>query len=52
MTNQESSIIGKKITNPGTLNPEIPAELLKTNLSNPYFTHHSDHPGLVLIFIS
>ena len=21
----------------------------KSDLSNPYFTHHSDHPGLVLI---
>ena len=50
MANQESSIIGMKITDPGfSTNPEIPAELLKTNLSNPYFTHHSDHPGLVLI---
>jgi len=49
MTNQKSSIIGKKITGPGTPNPKIPAELLKTNLSNPYFTHHSDHSGLVLI---
>jgi hypothetical protein len=53
MTNNEtpplSSIISKKITDPGTPNPEIPTEFLKTNLSNPYFTHHSDHLGLVLI---
>ena len=24
----------------------------KADLSNPYFTHHSDHPGLVLIYKS
>ncbi|RVX14444.1 hypothetical protein CK203_017366 [Vitis vinifera] len=28
---------------------EIPTDFSKANLSNPYFTHHSDHPGLVLI---
>ncbi|WJZ95109.1 hypothetical protein VitviT2T_013901 [Vitis vinifera] len=28
---------------------EIPMDFLKADLSNPYFTHHSDHPGLVLI---
>jgi len=24
-------------------------DLIKANLSNPFFTHHSDHPGLILI---
>jgi hypothetical protein len=24
-------------------------DLTKANLSNPFFTHHSDHPGLILI---
>ncbi|KAL6311626.1 hypothetical protein AAG906_027478 [Vitis piasezkii] len=28
---------------------EIPTDFSKADLSNPYFTHHSDHPGLVLI---
>ncbi|RVX09347.1 hypothetical protein CK203_015309 [Vitis vinifera] len=28
---------------------EIPTNFSKADLSNPYFTHHSDHPGLVLI---
>ena len=30
-------------------NPETHLDLPKENLSSPYFTHHSDHPGLVLI---
>ena len=29
--------------------PTTSADLSKANISNPYFTHHSDHPGLVLI---
>ena len=36
----------------GTSKPEISTssiDLLKTDLSNPFFTHHSDHPGLVLV---
>ncbi|KAL5741828.1 hypothetical protein ACOSP7_028560 [Xanthoceras sorbifolium] len=36
----------------GTPRPEIlipSADISKSDLSNPYFTHHSDHPGLVLI---
>ncbi|RVW95625.1 Retrovirus-related Pol polyprotein from transposon TNT 1-94 [Vitis vinifera] len=28
---------------------EIPTNFSNADLSNPYFTHHSDHPGLVLI---
>ena len=28
---------------------EIPTDFSKADISNPYFTHHSDHPGLVLI---
>ncbi|WKA12939.1 hypothetical protein VitviT2T_030281 [Vitis vinifera] len=28
---------------------EIPTDFSKADLSNPYFTHHSHHPGLVLI---
>ena len=40
---------GKKIVDPGTPKPETSANFSKANLSNPYFTHHSDHPGLVLI---
>ncbi|RVX10168.1 Retrovirus-related Pol polyprotein from transposon RE1 [Vitis vinifera] len=28
---------------------EISTDFSKADLSNPYFTHHSDHPGLVLI---
>ncbi|RVW81531.1 Retrovirus-related Pol polyprotein from transposon RE1 [Vitis vinifera] len=27
----------------------LPSDASKSDLSNPYFTHHSDHPGLVLI---
>ena len=30
-------------------NNEIPTDFSKADLSNPYFTHHSDHPGLILI---
>ncbi|KAL5864007.1 hypothetical protein ACOSQ3_001521 [Xanthoceras sorbifolium] len=29
--------------------PSISTDPSKVNISNPYFTHHSDHPGLVLI---
>ncbi|KAK0604157.1 hypothetical protein LWI29_012629 [Acer saccharum] len=29
--------------------PTTSADLSKANISNPYFTHHSDHPGLVLV---
>jgi len=29
--------------------PATSANLSKTNISNLYFTHHSDHPGLVLV---
>ena len=29
--------------------PATSADLSKTNISNPYFTHHSDHPGLILV---
>jgi hypothetical protein len=29
--------------------PTTSADLSKTNISNPYFTHHSDHPGLILV---
>lgn len=43
------SVPGKKIVDPGTTKPETSADFSKANLSNPYFTHHSDHPGLVLI---
>ncbi|KAI9165411.1 hypothetical protein LWI28_013668 [Acer negundo] len=25
------------------------ADFSRSNISNPFFTHHSDHPGLVLI---
>ena len=41
--------LARKLPIPAHQKPEIPAEFLKTNLSNPYFTHQSDHPGLVLI---
>ena len=27
----------------------LPSDASKSDISNPYFTHHSDHPGLVLI---
>jgi len=30
-------------------NLEAHIDFSRGNLSNPYFTHHSDHPGLVLI---
>ena len=33
------------MTDSGTSKPDAS----KSDLSNPYFTHHSDHPGLVLI---
>jgi len=29
--------------------PTTFADLSKTNISNPYFTHHSDLPGLILV---
>ena len=29
-------------------NDEIPTNFSKADLSNPYFTHHSYHPGLIL----
>ncbi|KAK0577292.1 hypothetical protein LWI29_030858 [Acer saccharum] len=29
--------------------PTMSADLSKATISNPYFTHHSDHPGLVLV---
>ncbi|KAK0581116.1 hypothetical protein LWI29_010174 [Acer saccharum] len=35
---------GKEIAVPST-----PTDVSKANIANPYFTHHSDHPGLVLI---
>jgi hypothetical protein len=38
MTNNETSS-----------NLEAHTDFSRGNLSNPYFTHHSDHPGLVLI---
>ncbi|KAL5787410.1 hypothetical protein ACOSP7_004359 [Xanthoceras sorbifolium] len=38
------TITGKEITVPSTS-----TDPSKVNVSNPYFTHHSDHPGLVLI---
>ncbi|KAI9165036.1 hypothetical protein LWI28_006378 [Acer negundo] len=38
------SATGKEIAVPSTsIDPS------KVNISNPYFTHHSDHPGLILI---
>ncbi|KAK0571783.1 hypothetical protein LWI29_021503 [Acer saccharum] len=36
------SVTGKEIAVPSTS-----ADISKTNISNPYFTHHSDHPGFV-----
>ncbi|KAL5777099.1 hypothetical protein ACOSP7_010025 [Xanthoceras sorbifolium] len=39
-----SSATGKEIAIPSTS-----TDPSKVNISNPYFTHHSDHPGLVLI---
>ncbi|KAI9186226.1 hypothetical protein LWI28_015065 [Acer negundo] len=32
-----------------TKSAEFSTDVLKIDTSNPYFTHHSDHPGLVLI---
>ncbi|KAI9176718.1 hypothetical protein LWI28_006340 [Acer negundo] len=32
-----------------TKSAEFSTDVLKVDTSNPYFTHHSDHPGLVLI---
>jgi hypothetical protein len=45
-TNEAASTIyiGKEIVVPTTS-----ADLSKASISNPYFTHHSDHPGLVLV---
>ncbi|KAI9200174.1 hypothetical protein LWI28_003711 [Acer negundo] len=37
-----SSVPGKEIVDPN-------ADYSRPNISNPYFTHHSDHQGLVLI---
>ena len=36
------SVPGKEIANSN-------ADSSSSNISNPYFVHHSDHPGLVLI---
>ncbi|KAI9156497.1 hypothetical protein LWI28_007637 [Acer negundo] len=38
------SVTGKEISVPNTSTDSSQA-----NISNPYFTHHSDHPGLVLV---
>jgi len=29
--------------------PTTSADLSKASISNPYFTHHADQPGLVLV---
>ncbi|KAH7576655.1 hypothetical protein JRO89_XS01G0125300 [Xanthoceras sorbifolium] len=34
---------------PGKEIADSNADFSRSNISNPYFTHHSDHPGLVLI---
>ena len=42
----------KSLSASGTSKSEIlipSTDVLKADLSNPYFTHHSDHPGLVLV---
>jgi hypothetical protein len=43
------SVPGKKIADPDTKKTETSMDFSEASLSNPYFTHHSDHPGLVLI---
>ena len=40
-----SSTTGKEIA----AIPSTSTDPSKVSISNPYFTHHSDHPGLVLI---
>jgi hypothetical protein len=47
MSTDETSLTidtGKEIVVPTTS-----ADLSKAGISNPYFTHHADHPGLVLV---
>jgi hypothetical protein len=39
------SVPGKKIADPDTKKTETSMDFSKANLSNPYFTHHSDHPS-------
>ena len=48
-TSSTTSILVKKIIDSITPNLETYADFSKTNLSIPYFTHHSDHWGFVLI---
>jgi hypothetical protein len=48
-TSSTTSILGKKIIDSITPNLETYADFSKTNLSIPYFTHHSDHRGFILI---
>ncbi|KAI9197646.1 hypothetical protein LWI28_002053 [Acer negundo] len=41
---------GKEIAVPSSSNvPSSFPDPARVNISNPYFTHHSDHPGLILI---
>ena len=43
------SVLGNKVIGSGTTKSEIPTDFSKVDLSNPHFTHHLDHPGLVSI---
>ncbi|KAH7544210.1 hypothetical protein JRO89_XS15G0128300 [Xanthoceras sorbifolium] len=40
---------GKTAASSGSSKPEISSNSSKSDISNPYFTHHSDHSGLVLV---
>ncbi|KAL5737863.1 hypothetical protein ACOSP7_030624 [Xanthoceras sorbifolium] len=40
---------GKTAASSGSSKPEFSSNSSKSDISNPYFTHHSDHPGLVLV---
>jgi hypothetical protein len=43
------SVPGKKIADPDTKKTETSMDFSEASLSNPYFTHHSDHPDLISI---
>ena len=49
MSTEENPIaINKGMENQAAVHSAA-ADLSKANISNPYFTHHSDHPGLILV---
>jgi hypothetical protein len=49
---QTLSNSGNTAASSGSSKSEFSSNFSKSDISNPYFTHHSDHPGLVLVFKS